>query len=100
MKCLNDLQTSVAILYAARGYHAGATTLALGAAEEVGEVAQAVLITATPDFIPSKKKLSPEWSDCRDVASEVGDCITYLLALCNVLGIEPKFKWMKEWEED
>ena len=92
---LSEIQKVIKILYNERGYYASPTTLALGVAEEAGEAAQAVLITATPDFIPSQKKLSPEWSDVRDVASEIGDCITYLLALANSLGIEPKFKWMK-----
>ncbi len=94
---LKQLQESVREMYTKRGFDkASATTLALGAAEEIGEVAQAVLITVTPDFTPSAKKLSPEWEDCRDVASEVGDTITYLLALCNKMGIQPKFKWIKE----
>lgn len=93
---IKDLQDQVKIMYSKRGFDgAAASTLALGVCEEAGEVAAAILITECGDFKPSSKKLSPEWADVRDVASEVGDCITYLLALCNKLEIEPKFKWMK-----
>ncbi len=94
---LLTLQLRVRELYALRGYDkASPSTLALGIAEEAGEVAQAVLITSTPDFTPSAKKLSQEWSECRDVASEIGDLITYALALCNKLNIEPNFKWERK----
>ena len=88
------LQTKVANLYKQRGYIASPQTLLLGAMEELGELAMAILLTETEDFKPSAKKLSPEWADARDPAREVGDCITYLLALCNRLGIVPYFKWL------
>ena len=92
---LAELQTTIEDMYQQRGFTgASPTTLALGICEEAGEVAQAILITATSDFKPSAKKLSLEWVDYRNVASEIGDCITYLLALCNKLGIEPEFKWL------
>ena len=93
---INDLQRECAAMYDKRGYIAGPRTLLLGAMEELGELAMAVLLTECDDFIPSPRKLSPEWADARDPAREVGDTITYLLHLCNVLGIEPHFKWRQE----
>lgn len=90
------LQEEIASLYRQRGYDALPQTLVLGAVEELGELAMAVLLTECPDFKPSSKKLSLKWSDARDPAREVGDTITYLLAFCNALGIVPHFKWRKE----
>lgn len=89
-----NLQLQVKCLCLQHGYTASAQTLALGAMEELGELAMALLLTECDDFKPSAKKMSPEWADARDPAREVGDTITYLLALCNSLDIEPKFKWM------
>ena len=89
-----DLQAKCAKMYAERGYIAGPQTLLMGAMEELGELSMALLLTCTDDFIPSARKLGPEWADARDPAREVGDIITYLLHLCNVLGIEPTFKWL------
>ena len=92
---IQRLQSHVESLYAERGYdEAGVQTLLLGAMEKLGELAQAILLTECKDFNPSAKKISPSWADARDPAREVGDCITYLLALCNRLGIEPYFKWL------
>jgi len=91
---LRKLQMLAQEEFERRGFDAGPQTLVLGAMEELGELAMALLLTECDDFQPSKKKLSPEWADARDPAREVGDCITYLLALCNRLGIEPEFKWL------
>lgn len=93
---IEALQKAVDELYKTRGYSASPQTLCLGAMEELGELAMALLLTCTEDFKPSPKKLSPEWADARDPAHEVGDCITYLLALCNQLGVSPKFEWLKD----
>jgi len=90
------LQGEIAKLYKLRGYNAGPQTLLIGAMEELGELAEAILLTECEDFKPSAKKLSPEYADARDPAHEVGDCITYLLGLCNVLGIEPHFEWRRK----
>lgn len=96
-----ELQKQAASMYEARGFKAGAPTLALGIAEEAGEVARAVLINNCNDFFPSPSKLGPEWESGRDTARQVGDLITYALALCHVLGIEPTFKWMERgWSWD
>ena len=92
-----ELQVRIEKMYADRGFEkASPQTLALGICEEAGEVAQAILLTETLDFKPSEKKLTEEWKDTRNVASEIGDLITYAIALCNKLGIEPEFKWMKK----
>jgi len=90
---LRELQCSVQQLYAERGYDAGVQTLLLGAMEELGELAQAILITECEDFQPMPRKPSLDHSN---TAHEVGDCITYLLALCNRLGIEPYFEWREK----
>jgi NTP pyrophosphatase (non-canonical NTP hydrolase) len=88
---LIDLQKQIGILHQERGYTAGPQTLTLGAMEEMGELAQAILLTECADFKPSQKKLGR--TDLVDVAHEIGDIITYLLGLCNALGIEPYFQW-------
>lgn len=94
MDDLRELQQKVDEMYRDRGYTAGPATLLAGVIEEVGELAMSLLLTGVyPDFKPSPRKLGPEWSAARDPAREVGDTITYLLALCNQLGIEPTFKW-------
>ena len=92
---MKKMQQKVRELYSKRGYYASVQTLLLGAMEELGELAQAILLTECDDFVlkPDSKKLTAEWADARDPAREVGDCITYLLAICNVLGIKPYFKW-------
>jgi len=95
MSDLEKLQSDIQKLYEDRGYAAGPQTLCLGAMEELGELAMALLLTVTPDFKPSPRKLTPEWTLARDPARHVGDCITYLLALCNKLNIVPTFKWRK-----
>lgn len=92
---IEELQRRVGQMYERRGYNASPQTLCLGAMEELGELAMALLLTECDDFIPSAKKLTPEWADTRNPAREIGDCITYLLALCNRLGIRPQFKWSK-----
>jgi len=99
---LSELQKQIAELYKKRGYSAKPQTLVLGATEELGELAQAVLLTMCEDFKPSKRK-QREWPTAFSLdrpAYEVGDIITYLLALCNSLDIEPRFKWIERdnWE--
>ena len=91
-----ELQDKCAAMFKERGYVAGPQTLLMGAMEELGELAMALLLTECDDFIPSPRKLSPEWADARDPAREVGDTITYLLHLCNALEIEPTFKWLED----
>lgn len=91
---IRELQSQVEHLYVKRGYDAGVQTLLLGAMEELGELAQAILLTECEDFKPYGKKMASHWVDAQNPALEVGDCITYLLALCNCLGIEPHFKWL------
>jgi len=88
---LADLQEKVKILHQERGYIASPQTLTLGAVEEMGELAQAILLTVCDDFRPTKRKLGR--NDLMSVAHEIGDVITYLLGLCVVLGIEPYFEW-------
>jgi NTP pyrophosphatase (non-canonical NTP hydrolase) len=95
---MSVLQYEINKLYLERGYNSSPQTLFLGATEELGELAMALLLTECSDFKPSPKKMSPEWADARDPAREIGDLITYLLALCNKLGIAPHFKWMEEGE--
>lgn len=93
---LKQLQKAIYEMYEKRGFtDASPQTLCLGAMEELGELAQALLLTTIKDFHPSARKLLPEWADARDPAREIGDCITYLLALCTKLEIEPYFKWLK-----
>jgi len=96
---IEGLQQKVAEFYSQRGYDASPQTLVLGALEELGELAMAILLTVTDDFKPSPRKLSSEWADARDPAREIGDCITYLLALCNKLDIVPYFKWLDREEK-
>lgn len=88
---LRQLQQAVLHLYRERGYDEGPRTLVLDAMAELGELAQAILLTECVDFKPTPKKLGRD--DLTDVAHEVGDVITYLLGLCNKLGIEPSFGW-------
>jgi len=89
-----DLQEFVAKWYASKGYNAGAVTLMLGVMEEVGELAEAILLTQVPDFQCSPhKQLGIDSGERRiNVSGEVGDVIIYLMALCNSLGIRPYIK--------
>lgn len=93
------LQKEVKDLYRLQHYHAGPRTLCLGAMEELGELAQAILLSAeTKDFVPSKRKrmVVDQMPELLKVAEEVGDIITYLLALCNTLHIRPYFKRLEK----
>lgn len=81
--------------YTEKGYNASPQTLMLGLMEEVGELSQAILLTQCEDFKPSRHKLRGEIGDIekhKDLAAEVGDVLTYLIALCNALDIDPKLK--------
>lgn len=91
-KGLQDLQLTVKGFYEHKGFNSSPQTLVLGLMEEVGELAEAMLLNYTADFVPSNEKALLDLHPEDDVAYEVGDCITYLLALCNRLRIEPKFK--------
>lgn len=90
---LTTLQDKVYEVYKQRGYSETVSTLCLGVAEEVGELAEAVLMSQCLDYVPSKKKLTKyENVDFRHhIACEIGDIIVYLLAICCALNIEPKF---------
>jgi len=93
---MKTLQQAVKYLYQERGYtKASVQTLVLGAVGEMGELAEAVLLSQCHDFKPSPRKQALQIGR-QDIAREVGDCITYLLALCNALGIEPYFGWQDE----
>lgn len=85
---LDELQQTVRGWYGHKGFKTSPQTLVIGLMEEVGELATAILLTECQDFVPSDHKTEAD----KDVASEVGDCIVYLLALCNELGIKPVFK--------
>jgi len=97
---IKELQEKCKELWFQRQYIAGPQTLLLGATEELGELARAILLTECADYIPSPRKRSEEWAHDRDPAREVGDIITYLLHLCNALGIEPHFQWMDTISKD
>ena len=87
---MDELQQAVARHYRNCGYDkASVQTLVLGLAEEVGELAQAVLLTQCTDYTPSAHKV--ELIKDMDISHEVGDCITYLMGICNVLDIQPFF---------
>ena len=95
MRRATDLQDEVARFYEQRSYDAGARTLMLGVVEEVGELAQAILLTECDDFQPSRHKASGELGNLerhKDVAGEVADVIIYLMALCNRLDIKPDWR--------
>lgn len=90
---LTKLQAKVHRIYRQRGYAETVSTLCLGVTEEVGELAEAVLVSSCPDYVPSTKKIA-KWKDLNieeHIACEIGDIIIYLLAICCALGIEPKF---------
>ena len=89
-----DLQEFIAKWYATRGYDAGPSTLMLGLMEEVGELAEAILLTQCPDFHCSRHKAESIKSGARriNVSAEIGDVLLYLMALCNRLGIRPYLK--------
>ena len=90
---LRDLQGSIRSMYARKGYNkASLQTLCLGVMEEAGELAQAVLVNHTEDFTPSENKYTDT------VAHEAGDLITYILAVCDKLGVQPEFDWMAKGE--
>lgn len=89
MMTLEELQESVIRLYKEQGYSTNVSTLMLGAMEELGELAQAVLLTECDDYVPSKSKEETE------LAREIGDIITYLLAICNSMGTSPRFSWLE-----
>jgi len=93
---MKTLQQAVKQLYQTREYtKASIQTLVLGAVGEMGELAEAILLSQCPDFKPSLRKQALQ-VDRQDIAREVGDCITYLLGLCNALDIEPYFGWQDE----
>jgi len=86
---IKELQDKVAEVYYAMGYtQASVQTLMLGVVEEVGELAQTVLVHHTMDYIVSPHKATLVPDDC--VAHEIGDIIIYLLAICNKLHITPE----------
>ena len=82
---MNELIEAVERAIESHGWHASPRTLMLGAMEEMGELAQAINMLYSPDFIASPGKHLP------NVAHEVGDVITYLLHLSIVLGVKPVF---------
>lgn len=87
---IKKLQDKVAEVYYARGYtKASVQTLLVGVMEEVGELAQTVLVHHTMDYTLSPRKAALVPND--NVAHEVGDIIVYLLAICNKLYITPEF---------
>jgi NTP pyrophosphatase (non-canonical NTP hydrolase) len=91
-----NLQEEVQRFYQRKGYNSSSQTLMLGLMEEVGELAQAILLTECDDFKPSRHKMAGDLGDIqkhKDVAAEVADVFIYALALCNRLGIKPK--WYK-----
>ena len=96
---LMELQKAVDDFYKKKGFICGVTTLALGLSEEVGELAEAILVLYTPDYISIGKKSTIEFRKELDIASEIGDCMTYLLSICNKLGISPKFNWHEAEQE-
>lgn len=90
---LQTLQAKVELVYNNRNYSESVSTLCIGVMEEVGELAEAVLMACCADYIPSAKKVA-KWRNVHfkeHIACEVGDVIIYLLAICNVVGIEPQF---------
>lgn len=95
---LTELQAMVGLLSQRMGYDkASPTTLALGICEEAGEIASDVLRYYTSDYTRNKSKTT-EVRSAKDTAYEMGDIITYVLQLCNKLGITPAFKWADKGE--
>ena len=93
---MKELQVEIAHWYTEQGYDkASPQTLTLGALEELGELSEAILTLLSDDFRPSPRKQAKDIC-LHNIAREVGDCITYLLALCNQLDTEPFFGWRKE----
>jgi NTP pyrophosphatase (non-canonical NTP hydrolase) len=73
----------------------------MGVVEEVGELSEALLITQIDDYIVSPHKLGQffqsEAEEKLHIAEEVGDVMTYLFHICNLIGIEPKLKHLDRW---
>lgn len=90
---LEALQDKVFEIYRQRGYSETVSTLCLGVTEEVGELAEAVLMSQCIDFVASPKKLAKykNVNFRHHIACEIGDIIIYLLAICCALNVEPKF---------
>lgn len=88
------LQEKVAKVCQERGWDTESPQqLVLIATEELGEVARAVLLNYCPSYIPGNpKKRRIEESD---TATEIGDLIFTLLALCNTLDMYPILKHIK-----
>lgn len=87
---IDELQQCINKLCKERGFNnQSPQTLVLGAMEELGELAKAILLTECDDYRPSLKKLSSIQSKDHSPAQEIGDTITYLLCLCNCLEIFP-----------
>ena len=78
---LGSLQMAVLAMYNKRGYTHNLSTLTLGLCEEVGELAAAVL-NMLPDFVQSENRSS------HDVYHELKDCLVYIMAIANSLGID------------
>ena len=96
---IQKLMEEVAEWYEFSGFDTSVSTLMIGLMEEVGELAQAILLTGhCPDYLVSDRKKGDGWDHAKHPDWEIGDVITYLLALCNALGIEPYF-WWKEPDE-
>ena len=88
------LQKAVSDFCVEKGYYTvSPQTLALGVTEETGELAEAILVLCSGDFVMSDRKRAKWIKDgtClsyRPVAHELVDIITYCLAIANKLDLE------------
>ena len=84
---IDILQRAASAYYLYKGFTAGPATLALGAMEELGEIAQALLLTTQSDYKLNQNSHKLDALDeMTDTPMEIGDCLTYLLHLANALG--------------
>ena len=91
------LRMLVAEAYDIRGFeHDNPWLLLAGLVEEVGEVAEALNVGLSKKYKarPEKRKKLGDVGEA--VAKEVGDVLTYALALCTHFGVSPTFA---QWED-
>lgn len=94
-RAIDDLLVMAEMYYSEKGFVAGVPTLALGAMEELGEVAQAVLLSEhVTDFRMSEHKKDVV-DKINRIGDESGDLLLYVLSLCNKAKVVPRMKWQQ-----
>ena len=84
---LAELQVRISRRYKRRAFTAGPTTCFIGLVEELGEIAEVMLLNRS-DYraVAGKREMEHD-----GLGHEVGDLIVYALSLCNTSGVSATF---------